>query len=163
MKIIKEHGKNLYSINLWIDCLGNYCNYPLTLQRLHLNFVLECISAGCPELKSLTLGSIMWNLQLNRENLEELHNSCKELKDLKLSNISFKRHINWEWHHGTFSQLRCRGQWMWIWNYGWSWLGLRLDWWNYGWRWLGLRLDCRWFSWFWRIVSTKLTNYTLWE
>ena len=90
MKIIKEHGKNLYSINLWIDCLGNYCNYPLTLQRLHLNFVLECISAGCPKLKSLTLGSNMWNLQINRENLEELHNSCKELKDLKLSNISFK-------------------------------------------------------------------------
>ena len=79
MKIIKEHGKNLYSINLWIDCLGNY-----------LSFVLECISAGCPKLKSLTLGSNMWNLQINRENLEELHNSCKELKDLKLSNISFK-------------------------------------------------------------------------
>ena len=49
--------------------------------------VLECISAGCPKLKSLTLDSNMWDLEINRKSLEELRKGCKELKDLKLFQI----------------------------------------------------------------------------
>ena len=51
---------------------------------LSTRHVLECISAGCPKLKSLTLDSNMWDLEINRKSLEELRKGCKELKDLKL-------------------------------------------------------------------------------
>ena len=52
--------------------------------------VLECISAGCPKLKSLTLDSNMWDLEINRKSLKELRKGCKELKDLKLFQILCK-------------------------------------------------------------------------
>ena len=67
MKIIEEHGKNLRSINLLI---ANENGFPVNLQT---SYVLEYISEGCPKLKSLTLGPDMWDLEIDRESLEELY------------------------------------------------------------------------------------------
>lgn len=83
MDIIKKHGKILNSINLLI---ANQTGKPtIDFQRNYIKY----ISLGCSKLKSLTLESDMWGLQINRLCLEELCNGCKELKDLKLCKILF--------------------------------------------------------------------------
>jgi len=86
MEIIKEHGKDICSINLLIGNLVPL-HGGVTMKSRH---VLECISAGCPKLKSLTLDSNMWDLEINRKSLKELRKGCKELKDLKLFQILCK-------------------------------------------------------------------------
>ena len=129
MDTIKEHGKNLRSINLLIvgrDETFNWFN--------HTNAeMINCIIKGCPKLESLSLESLrgwkdpkdesdlkasfmefgmammpnpdpkevadaferadfsgIWDIRLNREDLEEFYKGCKELEDLKLSKILFE-------------------------------------------------------------------------
>ena len=79
LEIIKEHGKDICRINLLI---GNQVPWWCWGRVTTMRHALECISAGCPKLKSLTLDYNMWDLEIN--SLEELRKGCKELKDLKL-------------------------------------------------------------------------------
>ena len=105
MDTIKEHGRNLRSINLLIvgrDDTSIDFNTPM------IDYIIE----GCPNLKTLTLESLRgWkkfepdelmskflndlmskssDIAITEENLKDLYNSCKELKDLKLTNVIFE-------------------------------------------------------------------------
>ena len=73
MEIIKEHGKDICSINLLIGNLVPL-HGGVTMKSKH---VLECISAGCPKLKSLTLDSNMWDLEINRKSLKNYARAAK--------------------------------------------------------------------------------------
>ena len=105
MDTIKEHGRDLCSLNLLIVGRGNTSidfNTPM------IDYIIE----GCPNLKTLTLESLRgWkkfepdelmskflndlmskssDIAITEENLKDLYNSCKELKDLKLTNVIFE-------------------------------------------------------------------------
>ena len=104
MDTIKEHGKNLRSINLLIvgrddPSIDFNFNTPM------IHYIIE----GCPSLKTLTLESLrgwqkfetdelffndLWSkssdIAITEENLKDLYNSCKELKDLKLTKVMFE-------------------------------------------------------------------------
>ena len=104
MDTIKEHGRDLCSLNLLIVGRGNTSidfNTPM------IDYIIE----GCPNLKTLTLESLRgWkkfepdelcskyfndlmskssDIAITEENLKDLYNSCKELKDLKLTKVLF--------------------------------------------------------------------------
>ena len=105
MDTIKEHGRDLRSLNLLIvgrDDTSIDFNTPM------IDYIIE----GCPNLKTLTLESLRgWkkfepdelmskflndlmskssDIAITEENLKDLYNSCKELKDLKLTNVIFE-------------------------------------------------------------------------
>ena len=102
MDTIKEHGRDLCSLNLLIVGRGNTSidfNTPM------IDYIIE----GCPNLQTLTLESLrgwqkfetdelffndLWSkssdIAITEENLKDLYNSCKELKDLKLTNVIFE-------------------------------------------------------------------------
>ena len=105
MDTIKEHGRDLCSLNLLIVGRGNTSidfNTPM------IDYIIE----GCPNLKTLTLESLRgWkkfepdelmskflndlmskssDIAITEGNLKDLYNSCKELKDLKLTNVIFE-------------------------------------------------------------------------
>ena len=106
MDTIKEHGRDLCSLNLLIVGRGNTSidfNTPM------IDYIIE----GCPNLKTLTLESLRgWekfepdelmskflndlmskssDIAITEENLKDLYNSCKELKDLKLTKKYLKK------------------------------------------------------------------------
>ena len=104
MDTIKEHGKNLRSINLLIvgrddPSIDFNFNTPM------IHYIIE----GCPSLKTLTLESLrgwqkfetddlffndLWSkasdIAITEKNLKDLYNSCKELKELKLTKVIFE-------------------------------------------------------------------------
>ena len=81
---IKEHGKNLCSINLLLVCHDDYRDLEHDL--------IPSIIEGCPKLKTLTLQSSGDEeyLMMSKEILEALQKGCKELKHLKLTKVRFE-------------------------------------------------------------------------
>merc|ERR1712223_1848969 len=111
MDTIKEHGRDLRSLNLLI--VGR--EPPYFRDDTYIDFntpMIDYIIEGCPNLKTLTLESLRgWkkfepdeylskfvndliskssDIAITEENLKDLHNSCKLLKELKLTNITFE-------------------------------------------------------------------------
>ena len=105
MDAIKEHGKDLHSLNLLIVGRDDTIDFNTPM----IDYIIE----GCPNLKTLTLESLRgWkkipkpnirmskfmsdlfskssDIAITEENLKDLYNSCKELNDLKLTKVIFE-------------------------------------------------------------------------
>ena len=102
MDAIKEHGKDLHSLNLLIVGRDDTIDFNTPM----IDYIIE----GCPNLKTLTLESLRgWkkkpdaktaffsdllfassNICITKENLKALYKGCKELKHLKLTKVIFE-------------------------------------------------------------------------
>ena len=105
MDAIKEHGKDLHSLNLLIVGRDDTIDFNTPM----IDYIIE----GCPNLKTLTLESLRgWkkipkpnirmskfmsdlfskssDIAITEENLKDLYKGCKELKDLKLTKVVFE-------------------------------------------------------------------------
>ena len=90
---IEEFGKGLHDINLLINCFNDDLNHA-DFEAGTLDFIIN----GCPNLKTLSLGSqnslLHSNLIITEKSLEDLSKECKGLKDLKITKAQIV------WHSG---------------------------------------------------------------